>query len=298
LIKLFELNTDDTMRSTMEYGSRDFPFACYLDELETLSSRCIEWHWHREVEFSLVLQGTVLCRAGNQVYSLKCGDGLFINSEVIHRFESEHDGIMVNLIFAPEFIAEETSLIYSRYVEPLVTGGESIIPFFGDGEENAEVLTGIRRLWSSTRDSSYASELKIRNAATQLWTAFVDFTKERPNNTISKGDKILRARMQKMLTYIRTNYAFHVSLGDIAAAASISESEALRCFRASMRTTPIVYLNDYRLSRAKELLLSTADTVSAIALSVGFDNPSYFCRVFRKRYGVTPNALRKTHSGL
>jgi len=52
-------------------------------------------------------------------------------------------------------------------------------------------------------------------------------------------------------------------------------------------------LNNFRLNRAKELLLTSHSTVSEIAVSVGFDNVGYFDRVFRRTFGLTPKQFAK-----
>lgn len=89
-----------------------------------------------------------------------------------------------------------------------------------------------------------------------------------------------------------------ITLTDIANAANISKSEALRSFHLALSTTPINYLIDYRLERAQKLLLTTDDTVTQIALTVGMDNISYFVRAFRKKYGTTPKKFREHKDSL
>ncbi|WP_186567052.1 helix-turn-helix domain-containing protein [Lawsonibacter celer] len=92
---------------------------------------------------------------------------------------------------------------------------------------------------------------------------------------------------------IHARYAQRLTLEKIAACASISVSEALRCFHTGIQTTPVQYLNDYRLNRAADRLLTTADSITAVAAAAGFENAGYFCRVFKKRYGCTPGAFRR-----
>lgn len=53
------------------------------------------------------------------------------------------------------------------------------------------------------------------------------------------------------------------------------------------------YLTDNRLAKAKELLRTTQDKTYAIAYQVGYDNPSYFSKLFKKGTGMTPNEYRK-----
>ena len=61
----------------------------------------------------------------------------------------------------------------------------------------------------------------------------------------------------------------------------------------------IQYLNDYRLTMAGEFLQNTEESVTQIALKCGFENLSYFNRLFRRKFGVTPGQYRgeKEQSG-
>ena len=72
--------------------------------------------------------------------------------------------------------------------------------------------------------------------------------------------------MQKMLSFINENYSRDISLNDIAQSASISKSEASRCFQSYLNTSPVNYLLNFRVQKAMQLLRSTEMTVEAIAL--------------------------------
>lgn len=99
-------------------------------------------------------------------------------------------------------------------------------------------------------------------------------------------------RVQAMMQYIRRQYAQHIYLADIAAAAHVSKSEALRCFRATVHTTPVEYLIEYRLATAARILKTENMKISDVAERVGFENISYFCRVFKRKYGLSPGQYR------
>ena len=57
--------------------------------------------------------------------------------------------------------------------------------------------------------------------------------------------------------------------------------------------TAMAYVNEYRLAKAKALLLTTQDSVSEIAVSTGFADNSYFTRKFKELYGISPSAMRR-----
>lgn len=91
------VQTDAALQSILEYGTSEFPFAYYRDDLSRQYNPCVEWHWHNKFEFSYVIQGTVVCHIAGTQKMLNAGDGLFINSGMIHRFETESQGILANL---------------------------------------------------------------------------------------------------------------------------------------------------------------------------------------------------------
>ena len=80
---------------------------------------------------------------------------------------------------------------------------------------------------------------------------------------------------------------------EIADAAAISIRECLRCFRMSVKQSPMEYLVAYRLRMAKKLLETTDMPVTEVALRCGFNSPSYFTKQFRENFGFTPKAVRK-----
>ena len=75
----------------------------------------------------------------------------------------------------------------------------------------------------------------------------------------------------------------------------MGKSHLLHSFKRDEGTSPMRYLNSYRIEKAKELLKS-GERVTAVALSVGFSNPVYFSELFRRQVGITPSAFKKFSS--
>ena len=66
----------------------------------------------------------------------------------------------------------------------------------------------------------------------------------------------------------------------------------MRFFKKHMGLTSIQYINNYRLEKAAYLLTSTNNSIMDISLEVGFDNLSYFNKLFKKKYNITPKEFR------
>ena len=136
-------------------------------------------------------------------------------------------------------------------------------------------------------------ELELLYGVTGLWLQIAEFTENSLVPQKRNADILRQARLRKMIQYIQSNYSERITLSEIAEQANISTSEALRCFKIGLKTTPINYLIDYRLGIAFSRLTATRDPVYQIASSVGFENTSYFCQKFKERYGSSPMGVRK-----
>ena len=95
----------------------------------------------------------------------------------------------------------------------------------------------------------------------------------------------------------REPYAEPLTVKEMADMCGYSASHFMKFFRRQMGMSFVEYLNDYRLLMAARMLASTEETVTEIARLSGFDQPSYFNRLFRRKYGMTPSEYRKEGEG-
>lgn len=82
------------------------------------------------------------------------------------------------------------------------------------------------------------------------------------------------------------------SVGFYAGKLNVSENYLLRCVSTSSGRSPKDWIIDVRLMQARKLLRTTDVSVAEIAMQTGFDDPSYFGRLFRRRFGMSPRAFR------
>jgi len=93
--------------------------------------------------------------------------------------------------------------------------------------------------------------------------------------------------------FIETNLASRLKLGDIACAVHVSPAYLVKLFRQHLRTTPMQYLWDVRIRRGAQLLTQSGLSVSEIAEQCGFQSQFHFSRAVKRRYGLSPRALRR-----
>lgn len=293
-MQLTEIKTDETLRELTPHGTAAFPFEYYYDDIHKYDKQFIDWHWHREFEWVYVEQGVVNCFVGNERIELASGDGIFINADVIHKFESPHGAIMPNILFAPEFIAAAHTTVYEKYVCAILNAPFSFIPLRSNILWQRDLIDRVRDICMVFQSARETAKFEVQIKTCQLWQAFYTHHRELSADQTADCSKQVQARMRKMLCFIKDHYQERITLADIARSADVSKSEALRCFHSSVQDSPISYLNSYRLHQAKKILLSTDDKISSIALRTGFDNISYFNRLFKEYYDLTPRALRNS----
>lgn len=102
-------------------------------------------------------------------------------------------------------------------------------------------------------------------------------------------------RFSKVIDFIRKNYASKLSLSDLARKAGVSVSQLERHFSKLLNMSVAEYIQNVRLTVAREILETTDQTVTAIALSVGFYDHSHFSRTFKQWMNCSPHRYRKNH---
>lgn len=101
--------------------------------------------------------------------------------------------------------------------------------------------------------------------------------------------------IQKAVEYIRSNYMRRITLDEVADHVFLSKSYLSTIFNNEMNCSVTAYINSLRINRSRELLLQNDIAIVDICNLVGFDNQSYFTKVFRSSVGVSPGKYRKTH---
>ncbi len=105
----------------------------------------------------------------------------------------------------------------------------------------------------------------------------------------------MRALMRKSIAYIQEHFDEPLSREDVARYVGVSAGYFSRSFHKEAGISFQEYLNRYRIHRARALLAEGKGSVTEVAFSVGFQNVSYFCQVFRQVVGVSPRVYQKAN---
>lgn len=245
-------------------------------------------HMHEEIEVMEVLDGCIYYTINGKEIQVKKGETIFVNSNCMHASflkDSTHCTFLVLLIHPSTF--ENNPLVYETYVKPILSKHSSNYMIF---HHHTGLASSMRIMLEAALTQSSAYQLTLIGEAYNVMRyIYEQMTQSTPHIHNQKDMQSLNC----MTTFIYDNYASKLSLQDIAHCCDISPSTCTRLFNTYMNHTPIDFLNLYRLEIASHLLRDTKHSISEIALQCGFDQQSYFNRIFKKEYGCTPLQYRK-----
>ena len=291
-MQFYKITTDDTLREIVQHGSLDFPFAYYVDDILKYNCRYIDWHWHHEIEIITALKGNIICLIGSEEVKLQQGCSMIINSGVMHRFETTDGAIMPNIVFSPNILSEENTLIYKKYILPFIQSNITYKIFRSETEWEKQIQEIIFSIYNYQEQRS-PSELYTLQLLLKLWDILINNIDIYSDLLLKVKHNIQQQKLQIMIQFIRDNYKKKLSLLDIASYASISKSSALQIFKSKIDISPVEYLIQYRLTQSARQLRMTEKSIDTIAKESGFSDSSYFCRKFKEFYHMTPNEYRR-----
>lgn len=116
----------------------------------------------------------------------------------------------------------------------------------------------------------------------------------------SSNDEAIEAtmRLDSVLNHLNRNYAEPTSAEALAKMANMSERTFFRQFQKALGETPVQYLNRIRLEHAADLLTRSDRTIAETGLEVGLPDPSYFTRLFKRTYRLSPREYRQIAQNL
>ena len=99
--------------------------------------------------------------------------------------------------------------------------------------------------------------------------------------------------MREIMDYLEYNYMNKIQMKDIAEEIHLCESECSRLFKRYMNVSLFTFLQEYRVERSLEFLLSSDDSIMEVAQKSGFTDSNYYAKVFSRVKGCSPQKYRK-----
>lgn len=278
------------------HGNLLFPYNTYLCSIP-LDFKQVPLHWHDELEFIYIKKGTGTITVDFSAYKVSAGTIALILPGQLHGIEQYEQESMEyeNIIFNPNIlISKAADASNTDLLTPLLSGSLSVpLLYTPDTPHYTEIAACIDANDNISRTNPPGYQLFIKSQLFMLFYTLANkcIISERPKKDYKSLEK-----MKLILKYVENHYMDKITIEEIAKEVGLSQSHFMKYFKNTMGTSFIDYLNEYRLTMASRLLVSSDSSILAIAEEVGYDNLSYFNRTFKKRFAMTPREYRKANS--
>ncbi len=143
-------------------------------------------------------------------------------------------------------------------------------------------------------NSSYFEEINCIKTLDELCLWLVEVMNRLINYVFRFNDVKHVDIIRKSVDYIRRNYAKKITLEDVASIVYLSPSYFSKVFKDEMELNFNAYLNKIRIEKSKQLLMNDSIKLADVSGLVGFEDQSYFSKVFKKLVGQTPGKFRES----
>ncbi len=231
--------------------------------------------------FFIVTKGSGSLLYDGQSYCLRAGDCVFIDCRRPYAQGSSEDDLW-SLQWI-HFYGSSMNGIYEKYVE---RGGR---PVFAPKEPEA-FCSLLGELLSTASTEDYIRDMRINEKITGLLTLIMAESWH-PESGLHAGAK--KKSLQYVKAYLEEHYRERITLDRLAGQFYLNKFYLARTFKEQFGSTVLGYLDQVRITRAKQLLRFSDLTVEAVGQEVGIGEPGYFSRVFKKVEGISPGEYRR-----
>ena len=233
-------------------------------------------------EIILIREGSGVHIINGKKYYTRKGDLILINSGVIHD-ESNFENLSI-------YSCAFTDLKLPNLERNQIISDE-IIPVINSGDYFQELSTIFELIYQGT------AENKIHSAeeGSHLLAVIIIIIKRLLEDMEFDESSGRNETVKQVKKFIDDNYFEELNINKIAEDFHINVSALIRSFKNLVGLSPIQYLNRRRIGEAQTLLIDTNKSVTDIAFEVGFNNRTYFNKVFQKIMGMTPKKYREMY---
>lgn len=274
----------------VSYDHAEYPIYIRSACLSSYPDYAAPSHWHDDIEFIMILNGSMTYNINGELTELNSDEGIFVNSRQMHfGYSKTHQECEFICVLLHPMTLCLTPDMERNYVIPILQNSD--IPFIHltDEKWHQEITEGIQKIYSLKTTS--AASLKIQSIFTWIWALIFENapkcsrTKQPPHHDLSI--------LKNMISFIQQHFHEKITLEQIASAGGIGQSKCCKLFSTYIHQTPNGYLTAYRLNKSTELLRMSDLNITEVAYAVGYNGASYYAEAFRKYFRISPSEYRQ-----
>ena len=276
------------LKENRPHGTKEYPYTQYFMH-HPRNAFHIPVHWHDEVEIIYVKKGSIEIFIEDVVFHAKSGDLFFVNSGELHFMESDDINVeYYTILFPLEFISFQTEDALEQEIFLPLRQRQLLFPFAVEEEENQTLINCVEQMILENKEQNVGYQLRTRIKILEL----IDFLIKK--NRFQTAEYANASSQQRdLLAFVQKHYTEKISLSMLAEEFHLSEKYISWYFKEHFSIGFMQYVMHLRLSKAKDMLVTTERSITDVALSCGYQSVNLFIRNFKETYGITPLQYRK-----
>jgi Transcriptional regulator containing an amidase domain and an AraC-type DNA-binding HTH domain len=277
------------LKENRPHGTKAYPYdQSYIHKISHTFQFPV--HWHHEFEIIYIAQGSLDISISEQLYQGTSGDIYFVNSKELHFMGSADRNVAYyTMLFPLEFISLQTDdALETELMRPLRNGILQFPHHLPNNADKENLSAILNKIISLNPCSDFPSQIRTR----AFLLEFIAELKQ-TQNFFMENYGVSNTFQRELLAFIHGHFMESLSLTTLAGRFHLSEKYLSRYFKEHFHISFIQYLNHLRLTHAKKLLETSELSITEIALCSGFSSDSYFIRIFKKTYGISPLKYRR-----
>lgn len=264
-----------------ENGRLTSGFMFYTYTLYAIPGPNVPLHWHEEVEIMFPKTDGVLMLDGKKINFCE-DDILFVNSRQLHSTYHINAGWSYHIVVHPELFCARNILNdkYRKFHFPEKLDSDDV--------SYRRILEDLIQIPTPISD---ANKLFIMSKLFELLFYLTNngysIIEDEPDMTAQTG------YIKSALEYIHQNFNHKIPVQNIANEVGISKEYLMRLFKLYTGETVNSYIQSYRLEAAKNDL-AAGSSLTDIIYKYNYSDVAYFCRLFKKKYGISPGKYKET----
>jgi len=243
-------------------------------------------HMHSSYEFTVLLSSLKTVQMEKRCFQVQMGDILPINSEQGHGAAGYYKNCsLFTWQIDKNAIEQIAASVYGRREVSFSNDFVSFTP---------EIKSCLSAFMGEYKSKQAGYKFILDGLLTQLIVTMLRHIKSNVSNLDPKRILSARPNIQRAIEYLQENFQDDFSLNEVAEVANLSPYHFIRIFKKQTGKTPYEYLLDIKIERAREMLKSRKElNITQVCFLCGFNNPSHFSSVFKKKTKVSPSKYRK-----
>lgn len=286
------------LREKAVHGDSSLPFSVYRVDHQSGNRPILPCHWHEEFEIIHVTKGNAVFKIDDFSFDVKEGESLLVGSGQLHSgFSFTEEGCgYVAIVFHLSFLYSQSSdACHESLIEPLQNHQFQLPVLLENQTQKENRLTSLILQMIEAFEAKWLGyPLTIKGCLFLFFSILMRngiLLRKSPSSPTLLQDKHIQ--IKKVLDYIEEHYSRDIYIDELASLISLSRSHFCRFFKDFTGSTPMEYLNIYRVNKAAHLLKSNDCAVIDAALQSGFDNLSHFTNTFKKYLQCTPSTYKR-----